>query len=191
MQRKRVLTLLLGTSTLLLSGCGSTNSLLNQFSTILSNAAPFIQESEDWEAYSLKTTQQGVVYSAANSADKQFVSKKMDAEYADAIKRLSSPFAITNKAKEELAQDNISYRFKYNEIMVVKDKKTATTLGYCVNYDSDSFIDGKLIEVSNEDKIRNDFIYVAKDKPVSITTVSGEFTKVMCGENFYKKYKAK
>lgn len=144
MQKKILLTLLLSTSIFLISGCSSTNSVWDQFTNILSDAAPFIKESEEWEAYSIKTTQQGVVYSAANSTDKQFVSQKMDTEYPAAIERLSSPFAISTKAKDELAKENQGYRFKYNDIMTVKDKKTSTTLGYCVNYDSDRVIDGKL-----------------------------------------------
>lgn len=189
MQKKILLTLLLSTSIFLISGCSSTNSVWDQFTNILSDAAPFIKESEEWEAYSIKTTQQGVVYSAANSTDKQFVSQKMDTEYPAAIERLSSPFAISTKAKDELAKENQGYRFKYNDIMTVKDKKTSTTLGYCVNYDSDRVIDGKLKEVSEEDKIRKAFIYIAKDKPVSVATVSTDFTKLMCGEKFYNKNK--
>lgn len=189
MQKKILLTLLLSTSTFLISSCSSTNSVWDQFANILSDAAPFLKESEEWEAYSIKTTQQGVVYSAATSTDKNFVSQKMDTEYPAAIERLSSPFALTSKTKEDLAKENQGYRFKYNDIMTVKDKKTSATLGYCVNYDSDRMIDGKIRDVSDEDKIRNAFIYVAKDKPISVSTVSAEFIKVMCGEKFYNKNK--
>ncbi|MBQ0213139.1 hypothetical protein KAH51_06645 [Proteus vulgaris] len=189
MQRKTLALLLLGSSTLLLSGCNSTTGAWDKFTTILSNTAPFIKESQEWEAYSVKTTQQGVVYSAANASDKQFVSNKMDTEYVATIARLSNPFAIGEDAKEELAKENQGYRFKYNDIVTVKDKKTSTTLGYCVNYDSDRVIDGKLKEVSEEDKIRKSFIYIAKDKPVSVATVSADFTKLMCGEKFYNKNK--
>lgn len=189
MQKRTLAILLLSGSTLLLSACGSNSGAWEQFTNILSNTAPFIKESEEWEAYSVKTAQQGVVYSEASASDKQFVSKKMDAEYAPAIQRLSSPFATSSKTQEELAKENQGYRFKYNAIMTVKNKETSATLGYCVNYDSDRFIDGKLREVSDSDKVRNAFIYVAKEKPISVATASDEFTKLVCGEKFYNKYK--
>ncbi|WP_311750951.1 hypothetical protein [Proteus columbae] len=189
MKKNRLALLLLSSSTLLLSGCNSTTGVWDKFTTILSDATPFLKESEEWEAYSVKTTQQGVIYSAANSTDKKFVSQKMDTEYPAAIERLSSPFAITSKSKEDLAKENQGYRFKYNDIMTVKDKSTSATLGYCVNYDSDRVIDGKIREVSDEDKIRNSFIYVAKDKPISVSTSSADFIKVMCGDKFYNKNK--
>lgn len=189
MQKNMLALLLLSSSTLLLSGCNSTFEAWDKFTTILANTAPYVKESQEWEAYSIKATQQGVIYSVANASDRQFVSKKIDAEYVDAIARLSSPFAIGEDAKEELARENQGYRFKYNDIMTVKDKKTSKTLGYCVNYDSDRVIDGKLREVSEEDKIRKSFIYIAKDHPVSVSTGSFEFTKLMCGEKFYNKNK--
>lgn len=181
---------LLSAATLLVTGCSSNKDMWGEFANILTDSSSIVKESEDWEAYSIKTTQQGVVYSKANSADQQFVSHKMDAEYADAVNRLSSPFARSDKAKDKLAKENQGYRFKYNEIMVVKDKKSSNTLGYCVNYDSDRMENGQVKAVKEEDKIRKQSIYVAKDKPLSVTTVSGDFIKVMCGENFYKKYQS-
>ncbi|APG50812.1 TPA: hypothetical protein U2M28_001769 [Providencia stuartii] len=179
----------LSAATLLVTGCSSNNDMWGEFANILSDANPVVQESEEWEAYSIKTTQQGVTYASASSADQQFVSKKMDAEYADALYRVSSPFARSDKTKEQLAKDNQGYRFKYNEIMVVKDKKTANTIGYCVNYDSDQIENGQVKPVKEKDKIRNHFIYVDKVKPLSVMTVGSDFTKVMCGEEFYNKYK--
>lgn len=181
---------MLSTSFLLVSGCSSNNDAWGKFANILDGAMPFVKESENWEAYSIKATQQGVVYAKSTAADQQFVSKKMDKEYPDAINRVASPFAFSSKSKQELAESNQGYQFKYNEVIAVKDKKSSNIIGYCVNYDSDRVINGKIAEVKDEDKIRKDFIYVAKDKPVSIATVSEEFTKTMCGNDFYKKYKS-
>lgn len=72
--------------------------------------------------------------------------------------------------------------------MAVKDR-AATTIGYCVNYDSDCYENGKLKAVSKDDEIRNAFIYVARDKPISVSTASDEFTQNMCGQEFFNKYK--
>lgn len=73
--------------------------------------------------------------------------------------------------------------------MAVKDKQSSKVIGYCVNYDSDRLINGKIVVVKDEDKIRKDFIYIAKDRPISLATVTEDFTKMVCGKNFYKKYK--
>lgn len=192
MKKTILLLSMLGTSTLLLSGCNSTNSTNDawgKFANILNGAMPFVKESEDWETYSIEATQQGVIYAKSTAADQQFVSKKMNKEYADAVNRVANPFAANSKLKQELAESNQGYQFKYNEIVVVKDKKSSEVIGYCVNYDSDRIINGKVAEVKDEDKIRKDFIYVAKDKPVSLATVSADFIKVMCGKDFFNKYK--
>ncbi|WP_369311117.1 hypothetical protein [Providencia rettgeri] len=187
MKKTILLFSLLGASTLFISGCSSTNNAWEKFANILDGAMPFVKESEEWEAYSIKATQQGVVYSKSTNADKQYVSKRMDNEYPDAVNRFASPFALSSKSKQELADSNRGYQFTYNEIVVVKDKTSSDVIGYCVNYGFDRVINGKLVE--DNDKIRNDFIYVAKDKPISLGTVNEEFTKTMCGKDFYKKYK--
>lgn len=180
---------MLSTSVLFVSGCSSSNDVWGKFSNILDGAMPFVKESEDWEDYSINTTQKGVVYAKSTTSDQQFVSKKMNDEYADAVNRVASPFALNSKTKQELADSNQGYQFKYNEVMAVKDKQSSKVIGYCVNYDSDRVINGKIAEVKDEDKIRKDFIYVAKDRPISIATVTEDFTKTMCGNDFYKKYK--
>lgn len=180
---------MLSTSVLFVSGCSSSNDVWGKFSNILDGAMPFVKESEDWEDYSVKTTQKGVFYAKSTTSDQQFVSKKMNDEYADAVNRVASPFALNSKTKQELADSNQGYQFKYNEVMAVKDKQSSKVIGYCVNYDSDRVINGKVAEVKDEDKIRKDFIYVARDRPISIATVTEEFTKTMCGKDFYKKYK--
>ncbi|WP_207625557.1 hypothetical protein [Paenalcaligenes suwonensis] len=126
--KKRILLMALPT-VLLVSGCGSTNgdssllSALNQFATLLEGTTPFIQESESWEQYSIEKTAQGVTYSTANATETQFVTRKIDAEYAAAVDRLSRPFATNDNAKRELDAANQGYHFKYNQIMVVKEKK--------------------------------------------------------------------
>ncbi|WP_272682063.1 hypothetical protein [Providencia sp. PROV129] len=61
--------------------------------------------------------------------------------------------------------------------MAVKDKQSSKVIGYCVNYDSDRLINGKNVVVKDE------------DKPISLATVTEDFTKMVCGKNFYKKYK--
>ncbi|WP_272682062.1 hypothetical protein [Providencia sp. PROV129] len=61
---------------------------------------PFVKESEDWDAYGVKTTQQGVVYAKSTAADQQFVSKKMNNEYVDAVNRVAEPFALNSKTKK-------------------------------------------------------------------------------------------
>lgn len=58
-----------------------------------------------------------------------------------------------------------------------------------MNYDSDQIENGQVKPVKEKDKIRNHFIYVDKVKPLSVMTVGSDFTKVMCGEEFYNKYK--
>lgn len=181
---------------LLISGCGSTNSgdssllsALNQFATLLEGTTPFIQESESWEQYSIEKTAQGVTYSTANAAETQFVTRKMDAEYAAAVDRLSRPFAASDKLKNELDAANQGYHFKYNQIMVVKEKKTAKTIGYCVNYDVNRWENGRPTPLDAAGNIQQGFIYVATDKPVSAATVGPTFTQRMCGSSFYTKYK--
>lgn len=176
-------------SALFIAGCGTTTeSAIKQFSSILNNAMPFVQESEDWEAYSLEITKKGIIYGTATAADKQFVSKKMDNEYPAAVDRLSRPFAVSKKTQKELDSD-IGYRFKYNQVMPVKDKKTSNIIGYCVNFDVAVLNKGKATPSDSAGNVTQSFIYVAKDRPISVTTVSADFTKLVCGDNFYKKYK--
>lgn len=173
-----------------LSGCstsGGTADALTKFGAILSDAMPFVNESKEWEAYAENVAKQGVVYSSASEADLKFVSNKMDAEYASAINRLASPFAINKQAQGELAKANQGYVFKYNQVQVVKDKKTSNTLGYCVNYDRLETGLGKATKA--EDKLYKEFIYLAKDQPLSVATAAADFTKRVCGESFYNKYK--
>lgn len=177
-------------SVLFVSGCSTTNGgAWDKFTDLVSKAMPFVQESEEWEAYSIQKTTQGVIYSEANSNDKQFVEKKMAAEYSAAIDRLARPFATNEKTNQELTKENQNYQFKYNRIMTVKDKTSSNTIGYCVNYDSDRLENGKIKVVPESDQIRKSFIYVDRSKPVSIATSGEDFIKRMCGENFYNKYK--
>lgn len=179
---------LLTTFTLFASGCGtSTASKFAEFSNLLSDVMPFVNESEQWDAYSIKTAQQGLVYEAASAADMQYVSNRMDAEYAAAIARVASPFARNDKNKKEFAETNQNYRFNYNKVMIVKDKKTSNSLGYCVNYDRLAY--GQAKEIKEDKKLYKQFIYVAKDQPISMATVHGDFTKRVCGNDFYNKYK--
>lgn len=161
------------------SGGGVTTGMINEFKNILVDTVPFVNESKEWEAYSINAIQQGVVYSKGNAADLQFVSKKMDAEYAAAIDRLASPFARGAKAKQELNEANQNYRFKYHNVRVVKDKKTSNLLGYCVHYDR--------TQLDNPKKLENEYIYVTKDKPVSAATAHEDFVPRMCGKDFYIK----
>ncbi|MFT0213978.1 hypothetical protein VQ643_15480 [Pseudomonas sp. F1_0610] len=190
--KKSILSLTL-LSTLLMSGCGTTGNNENLWartSDLIGRAMSFVNEAEEWEAYSLEKTKQGVVYSTATEADLKVVSQRMDAEYAAAIDRLARPFVESEKMGTDLTNENQGYQFTYNHVMLVKTKSSGSTIGYCVNYDSDRYDrNGKLIAVSADKKIRKNFIYVAVDKPISASTASGDFTKVMCGESFYNKYK--
>ncbi|MBP6345699.1 hypothetical protein AB8Q18_04315 [Neisseriaceae bacterium CLB008] len=176
-------------TTLLITGCSSTGGAFDQFANLLNKAMPFVQESEEWEAYSIQMTQQGVSYGTATAADKQFVSKKIEAEYPAAIDRLSRPFAANAKMEQELTQNNQNYRFKYNQVMPVKSKKSGSIIGYCVNYDVNRLENGKPTAPDAAGNVTQHFIYAAKDKPLSVATSSHEFTKRMCGETFFKKYK--
>lgn len=187
---------LMGLSTaLLLSGCGTTDgdggllSAINKFSELLDGTGPFIQESEEWEQYSIDKARQGLSYSTATAAEKQFVARKMDAEYPAAVDRLSRPFATSDRARQELDEANQGYRFTYNQVMVVKDKKTAKVLGYCVNYDVNRMEKGKPTPLDAPGNVQQHFVYVATDKPVSATTSGSDFIKRMCGDNFYNTYK--
>ena len=175
---------------LFLSGCSTssgTADALSKFGNMLSDAMPYVKESEEWEAYGVNLAKQGVSYSSASSADMKFVSNKMDAEYAAAIGRLAGPFARNAKTQGDLAKANQGYVFKYNQVQVVKDKKTSNVLGYCVNYDRLETGLGKATK--EEDKLYKQFIYVPKDKQISVATATSDFTKLVCGEAFYKKYK--
>lgn len=181
-------------STLFVAGCSSTGdgallSALNQFSKILDGAMPLVQESEEWEKYSIEKTQQGVIYGVANNADKQFVSKKFDAEYPAAIDRLSRPFALDKEAVKELEAANTGYHFKFNQIMPVKNKSNANIIGYCVNFDVNRWENGKPTASDAPGNVQKQFIYAAKDRPLSTTTANKEFTERMCGKDFYSKYK--
>lgn len=176
--------------TLFLAGCstsGGTADALTKFGKIVSDVMPFVNETEEWEAYADNIVKQGLVYGSASTADMKFVSNKMDAEYASAVNRFASPFARNAKDQGDLAKANQGYLFKYNQVQVVKDKKTSNTIGYCVNYDRLENGLGK--DTKAEDKLYKEFIYIAKDKPVSIATITSDFTKKVCGESFYNKYK--
>lgn len=191
--KKRILFMALP-AMLLVSGCSTTGdssllSALNQFASILEGTTPFVQESEEWEKYSIDKTAQGVTYSAADAADKQFVSRKVDAEYPAAVDRLARPFALSESAKRELDEANQGYHFSYNQIMVVKDKKTAKAIGYCVNYDVNRWENGKPTPWDTQGNIQKGFLYVATDKPVSAATAGHEFIQRMCGTSFYTTYK--
>lgn len=186
--KKHILSVsLLTVFTLFASGCGtSTASKFAEFSNMLADAMPYVNESEEWDAYSIKTAQQGVVYSPASTADIQYVSNRMDAEYAAAIDRVVGPFARNDKTKKELAEANQNYHFNYNKVIIAKDKSTANLIGYCVNYDRLGNGKGQTKE---EDKLYKDFIFVTKDKPISMATTNSDFIKRVCGNDFYNKYK--
>lgn len=173
----------------ILSGCSTTSTVdaLTKFGNILSDAMPYVKESEEWEAYGVNIAKQGLIYSSPSATDLQFVNNKMNVEYPAAIDRLAGPFARNDKTKSDLAKANQGYVFKYNQVQVVKDKKTSNLLGYCVNYDRLDTGLGKATK--EEDKLYKQFIYLAKDKPLSVATAASDFTKLVCGENFYKKYK--
>lgn len=183
-------------STLVITGCTTTSGgdgglldAINQFTNILEGTKPFIQESKDWEKYSIEKTTQGVVYSPANKSDKEFVAKKLDKEYGPAVDRLSRPFAYNEELKKGLDEENNDYRFTYNQVMSVKDQKTAKTLGYCVNFDVNYWENGKPTAWNKDGNQQKAFIYVATDRPVSVTTVDRDFIKRMCGNDFYTQYK--
>lgn len=176
--------------TLSMSGCNTTTSMLTQLADTLEKATPFINEGKEWEQYSIDVANQGVVYSKASASDMQFVSKKMEAEYLDAMNRFMNPFSKKGGTlSDHMDKNNQHYVFKYNQVQVVKDKKTNNVLGYCVNYDSDMLENGKVMPVKEDEKIRQNFIYLTKDKPLSVTTVGKDFTKRVCGDDFYNKYK--
>lgn len=170
---------------LIASGCSTsgtnTAGMLTELANILTDATPFLNEGEEWHTYSEQMSKQGLSYATATAADQQFVSKKMDTEYAAAVDRLSRPFARSNKEKKELDKVNQNYGFKYNHIRVVKDKKTSNTIGYCVNYDR--------TQIDNKKKLEKQFVYIAKDKPISAATAHQDIIKRMCGEDYYKQYK--
>lgn len=190
---KRILSITLLT-TLVIVGCSSTGdagfaSALNKFANVLEGATPFIQESEAWEQYSIDKTKQGVVYKAASDADEQFVTRKMNTEYAAAIDRLSRPFALNDQAKKELNDAGKDYQFKYNKIIAVQDKNSSNVIGYCVNYDARRIENGQLTPLDAQGNVQKSFIYVAKDRPISVATVGNDFTKLMCGTSFFNQYK--
>lgn len=186
--KKSILSITLLATAIGVTGCSTTNKdMWTEFSNILTDAVPFLNESEDWEKYGINVAQQGVVYSAATTSDMQFVSKKMDAEYAAAVSRLATPFARKPEHKAKFDQENQGYVFKYNKVMVVKDKKTSNVLGYCVNYDRSSNIPGQATK--QDDNLIKQFIYLAKDRPLSVSTATSDFTKRVCGTEFYTKYK--
>ncbi|EPF72140.1 hypothetical protein [Acinetobacter rudis] len=172
---------------LITTACSTTADKFQQVSKILTDAMPLVQESKDWEAYADRITKQGVAYTSASSKDRQFVEKKMDAEYPAAIERLASPFTLNQKNKDELAKANKNYVFKYNQIQVVKDKKTSNIVGYCVNYDRPQTGLGE--NTQEGEKLYKQFIYLAVDRPISTTTASKDFITLVCGQSFYSKYK--
>lgn len=137
----------------------------------------------------LKNTTQGVVYSPANKSDKEFIAKKLDKEYGSAVDRLSRPFAYNEELKKGLDEENNDYRFTYNQVVTVKDQKTAKTLGYCVNFDVNYWENGKPTAWNKDGNQQKAFIYAATDRPVSVTTVDRDFIKHMCGNDFYIQYK--
>ncbi|AOA58514.1 hypothetical protein [Acinetobacter larvae] len=181
---------------LYLAACSASNHMWTQtansvgvLAEILNDANPFLEESNEWEAYGIKMAQQDLSYVPANSAEQAFVSKKMDQEYPAAINRLAAAFTRTDKAREELARENQGYRFKYNHVITVKDKKTQQTIGYCANYDGDRYREGKILPETDKTRIRKDFVFMTQDKPLSLTTSNKTFIKRVCGEDFYRKYK--
>lgn len=179
-------------SAVVVAGCSADSSLisaLNQFGNILEGATPYIQESEEWEQYSIEKTAKGVVYGSVTKADEQFVSKKMDSEYPAAIDRLSRPFALNKETVKELDAVNKGYHFTYHQIMSVKDKSTSNIIGYCVNFDVNRWENGKPTSWDTAGNSQKSFIYVDKKRTLSISTVSSDFIKRMCGNDFYNKYK--
>lgn len=185
-------------ATLFVSGCSSTGSSTGDstfvtafkgFANIVTKAGPFIQEGEEWDKYSADYSQKGLTYSAATTADTQFVAKKMNAEYAAAIDRLARPFAKDEAMEKELDSANKNYHFTYNQIMAVKDKETNNIIGYCVNYDSNRWENGKPTPWDANGNVQKHFIYVATNKPVSAATVNEKFIVRMCGTQFYNQYK--
>lgn len=181
-------------SSLFIAGCSATGDggflgALNQFSNLVDSAMPFVQESEEWKQYSIDKTAQGVTYHTATTADTQFASKKIESEYPAAIDRLARPFATHKNLQDELDEVNKDYHFTYNKIMTVKDKKSANTIGFCVNYDVNRFENGKPTPADTSGNLEKHFLYVAKDKPLSASTMGEDFIKQMCGVSFYNKYK--
>lgn len=185
-------------TTLFISGCSSTGSgsndgtLMEAFSAfvdILDRTQPFVQESEQWDQYSIEKSKKGLTYSPASSAEKQFVAKKMDSEFGVAIDKLERSVAITDDMQKELDAMSKKYQFTYNQVMAVKDKSTANTLGYCVNFDSIRYQDGKLTPVNTKGNLQKHFIYLTKDQPLSISTSGDDFIKRMCGIDFYNQFK--
>ena len=182
-------------TTLLVAGCSSTSGegsvlgALKQFSAILDGTTPFVEESQGWEKYSIDHVQQGVTYSAATPVEAQFVDKKLHAEYPAAVDRLSRPFAVNDKLVKELDSVSTDHRFTYHNIMAVKAKQSGNVIGYCVSLDINLLENGQPTPWDRAGNIQKAFIYVAKDKPVSVATVDRDFIKRMCGEGFYNQYK--
>ncbi|MDL5165847.1 hypothetical protein QSH14_01930 [Proteus faecis] len=180
---------LISIASLVLSGCSSgTENSFEKLTKIVTNLSSYSAEVDEWNDYGTNLKKNGIKYEDANSSDQKFVQNKMQSEYANAINHVGSAFTITEESKEELAKENQGYRFIYNKIITVKDISKNTTIGYCVNYDSERIIDG---QVKSEDKDKKNFIYIDKNRPLSIFTGSSDFIKVVCGDDFYKKYKGK
>lgn len=196
--KKRILSIAL-IAPLIIVGCsstGSTNSddgtlleAFNAFVNILDRSQPFVKESQEWEQYSIDKTNQGVVYSNATVEDTQFISKKMNAEYAGAVDRLSRIAAVNDSITKELDEASQDYRFTYHQVMTVKAKNSAKPIGYCVNFDVNLYENGKPTSWDASGNTQKGFIYLATDKPLSISTVSPDFIKRMCGNEFFNKYK--
>lgn len=181
-------------TTLFIAGCSSTGdgsflNALNQFSNILDGAMPLTQESEEWEQYSIEKAKQGVVYSEATAADTKYVKHKFETEYPKAIDRLSRPFALTKDAVRKLEESNQGYHFTFNKIMAVKNRSNSNTIGYCINFDVNRWENGKPTELDAAGNVQKQFIYAAKDKPLSTMAVKESFIKRLCGDNFYNQYK--
>ncbi|QEZ90864.1 MULTISPECIES: hypothetical protein [Proteus] len=180
---------LIGIAALVLSGCnsGSENSF-EKFTKIVTNLSSYSSEVDEWNDYGANLKKNGIKYEAANSSDQKFVQDKMDSEYVNAINHVGSAFTVTEKSKQELEKENQGYKFTYNKIVTVKDTSKNNTVGYCVNYDSARVIDG---QIKSEDKDKKNFLYIDKSRPLSIFTGSSDFIKVVCGDDFYNKYKGK
>ena len=185
-------------ATLFVSGCSSTGSgtsdgsftsAFNNFTNMLTKATPFIQESEEWDNYGIEKSQQGLTYSEATAADQQFVTKKMDTEYVAAIDRLSRPFAKNDEMAKELDNANKNYHFTYNQMMAVREQKTNNIIGYCVNYDSNRWENGQPTSWDTAGNVQKHFIYVDRNRPISVATANEKFIIRMCGSKFYNQYK--
>ncbi|UNM97175.1 hypothetical protein MMG00_04815 [Ignatzschineria rhizosphaerae] len=180
---------------LMIAGCSTDGSssyinALTKFSNILEGTTPLVQESKEWEQYSLDLTKTGVTYSAATSSEKKFATQKLEREYPAAIDRLSRPFALNDNAKKELEAANQNYHFNYHQIMTVKAKNDGKTVGYCINYDVNRWENGKPTPLDTAGNVQQHFIYLAQNKPLSATTTNLDFIKRVCGNSFYQKYKA-